>query len=86
MSPTIDRAPKLTRRDVTTKTPRATRPKVLLACGVLYAVLYVVANDVVAATRYAGYSRACRKLSANSLRPAPRPGPSSLPWSPSGPG
>jgi len=31
--------------------------RVLLACGVLYAVLYPIANDAIAATLYDGYSR-----------------------------
>ena len=41
--------------------------QVLLACGVLYAALYVILNDVVAASLYDGYdplSQAISELSA----------------------
>ena len=41
--------------------------QVLLACGVLYAALYVILNDVVAASLYEGYpslSQAVSELSA----------------------
>jgi hypothetical protein len=48
--------------------PTSTRlTQILLACGVLYAVLYVAANDVVAAGLYEGYdpvSQAISELSA----------------------
>ena len=43
----------------------------LLACGVLYALLYVVSNDVVAATRYEGYSRLSQAISELSATSAP---------------
>jgi hypothetical protein len=45
--------------------------KALLACGVLYALLYAVANDVVAASRYAGYSRMAQAVSELSAVGAP---------------
>lgn len=45
--------------------------RVLLACGVLYALFYVVINDVVAASRYAGYSRLSQAISELSATSAP---------------
>lgn len=54
--------------DTTTNTSANTRrTQVLLACGVLYTVLYAVVNDVLAAGRYDGYdpmSQAVSELSA----------------------
>jgi Protein of unknown function (DUF998) len=37
--------------------------KPLLACGVVYSLSYVIANDIVAATRYDGYSRVDQAIS-----------------------
>jgi hypothetical protein len=37
--------------------------RALLACGVVYLILYVIANDVVAATIYDGYSRMDQAIS-----------------------
>jgi hypothetical protein len=71
MSPTIDPALTLTRREVATKTPGATRLKVLLACGVLYALLYPIVNDAIAATLYDGYSRMSQAVSELSATGAP---------------
>jgi hypothetical protein len=48
--------------------------KVLLAGGVLYALFYVVINDVVAASRYAGYSRLSQAISELSATGAPTRG------------
>jgi hypothetical protein len=48
-------------------TPRV----VLLACGLLYAVLYPIVNDVVAATLYDGYSRIDQAVSELSATGAP---------------
>jgi hypothetical protein len=45
--------------------------KALLACGVLAPLLYVVANDVVAAARYPGYDRIARPVSELSATYAP---------------
>lgn len=48
--------------------------QVLLACGIVYAVLYPVANDLVAATMYDGYDRisqAVSELSATGAPPRP---------------
>jgi hypothetical protein len=71
MSTTIDRAAQLVHRDVPTKSNRATVLNVLLACGVLYPLVYAVANDVVAATRYEGYSRMSQAVSELSASGAP---------------
>ena len=53
---------------------RLTVRQALLACGILYAVLYPVVNDGIAATLYAGYSRmsqAVSELSATGAAPRP---------------
>jgi hypothetical protein len=56
MSTTIGRAPHRLRRDAAAGT-RITARQALLACGIAYAVLYPIVNDVIAATLYDGYSR-----------------------------
>jgi hypothetical protein len=43
----------------------------LLACGIAYPVTYVVANDLIAATRYPGYSRVDQVVSELSATGAP---------------
>jgi hypothetical protein len=48
-------------------TPR----QALLACGLLYAVLYPIVNDVIAASLYDGYSRMDQAVSELSARGAP---------------
>jgi hypothetical protein len=53
---------------------RPTWPRVLLACGVLYSVGYAVANDVVAAALYQGYSRLSQAVSELSASGAPTKG------------
>lgn len=45
--------------------------KVLLWCGIAYPVTYVVANDVIAARRYEGYSRVDQAVSELSATGAP---------------
>jgi len=45
--------------------------QVLLSCGILYAVLYPVANDVIAATAYEGYDRMSQAVSELSATGAP---------------
>jgi hypothetical protein len=52
-----------------TQPTRARLTQVLLACGVAYAVVYVVVNDIIAASLYEGYdpvSQAISELSATS--------------------
>ncbi|MEX1047663.1 MAG: DUF998 domain-containing protein [Actinomycetota bacterium] len=68
---TVDLAPGLTRGDVKIKGSRARFQMALLACGGLYSVLYVVANDLVAATRYKGYSRMSQAISELSATGPP---------------
>jgi hypothetical protein len=50
---------------------RANLVRTLLACGVAYPLLYVVGNDVIAATRYEGYSRMSQAISELSAKGAP---------------
>lgn len=45
--------------------------KVLLACGILSSLLYIVANDVLAAMRYPGYNRISQPISELSATFAP---------------
>ena len=45
--------------------------KALLGCGIAYPVTYVVANDVVAASRYPGYTRVDQAVSELSATGAP---------------
>jgi hypothetical protein len=50
---------------------RANLVRALLACGAAYSLLYVVENDVIAATRYEGYSRMSQAISELSAKGAP---------------
>lgn len=50
---------------------RANLVRALLACGVGYSLVYVVENDVIAATRYQGYSRMSQAISELSAKGAP---------------
>jgi hypothetical protein len=59
------------RRDATEQTARITARQALLACGILYAVLYPIVNDVVAAALYDGYSRMSQAVSELSATGAP---------------
>ena len=59
------------RRDLSEQTTRRKVRQALLACGVLYAVLYPVANDAIAATLYPGYSRLSQAVSELSATGAP---------------
>jgi len=45
------------RRQAGAGTAHITSRQTLLACGILYVVLYPIVNDVIAATMYDGYSR-----------------------------
>lgn len=53
------------------RSSRANLVRTLLACGVAYSLLYVVDNDVIAATRYEGYSRMSQAISELSAKGAP---------------
>jgi hypothetical protein len=50
---------------------RANLIRPLLACGVAYSLLYVVESDVIAASRYEGYSRMSQAISELSAKGAP---------------
>ncbi|HSJ21387.1 MAG TPA: DUF998 domain-containing protein [Nocardioidaceae bacterium] len=58
-------------RDVTEQTARITARQALLTCGILYAVLYPIVNDVVAAALYDDYSRMSQAVSELSATGAP---------------
>jgi hypothetical protein len=58
-------------RDFREQAPSVQVRQALLACGILYAVLYPVVNDVVAATMYDGYSRTSQAVSELSAVGAP---------------
>jgi hypothetical protein len=71
MSTSIERAPLEMRHDAPAGTTRISARQALLACGIVYALLYVIVNDVIAATLYDGYSRrsqAVSELSATGAR------------------
>ena len=53
------------------ETTGVTLRRALLACGVLYAVLYPIVNDMIAATLYDGYSRLDQAVSELSAIGAP---------------
>ena len=55
-------------------TARTAVRQALLACGLVYAVLYPLVNDVIAATLYDGYSRTSQAVSElSAVGAAPRP-------------
>lgn len=60
------------RRSANAESCRARRTtNALLACGIAYPVAYVIANDVVGASRYPGYSRRDQAVSELSATGAP---------------
>ena len=71
MSTAIQRVAPGVRRNVTADTTRITAVRALLACGILYAVLYPFVNDAIAATLYDGYSRMDQAVSELSATDAP---------------
>jgi Protein of unknown function (DUF998) len=71
MSTSIERAPLDVRRDATARTTRISARQALLACGIVYALLYPIVNDVIAATLYDGYSRMSQAVSELSATGAP---------------
>lgn len=71
MSTMMDRTRELHHLDTSTERSRSSLPKVLLASGVAYSVVYAVANDVIAATLYDGYSRMSQAISELSATGAP---------------
>jgi Protein of unknown function (DUF998) len=74
MTTTTANSPPLIRRDRQPDALGAAVTRALLACGILYGALYVVANDLVAAASIDGYSRldqAVSELSANGATSQP---------------
>jgi hypothetical protein len=71
MSTSIEPAPLEVRRDTAAGTSRISARRALLACGIVYALLYVIVNDVIAATLYDGYSRMSQAVSELSATGAP---------------
>ena len=71
MATRIDRAPKILLTDAKAETTAITSRKALLACSLLYAVLYPIVNDALAATLYEGYSRIDQAVSELSATDAP---------------
>jgi hypothetical protein len=47
------------------------RRRLLLACGIVYGVVYVISNDLIAASAHHGYSRRDRVVSELSAGSAP---------------
>lgn len=62
MSTTVGRAPEVLFRE-TRAEDRETGRRVLLACGALSSLLYVVATDVIGAAQWSGYSRTTQMVS-----------------------
>lgn len=59
--PTIDQpSPRASTRPTA---PREVLTRILLLCGIAYALLYVVGNDVLAAGRFPGYDRGAQNIS-----------------------
>jgi uncharacterized protein DUF998 len=54
-----------------TRAPQPTLQKILLSCGVIAPVLYIVAYDVIGASLYPGYDRISRPVSELSATYAP---------------
>lgn len=71
MSGSIGQATHGVRREFTDQTTRRKVRQALLVCGMLYAVLYPVVNDAIAATFYGGYSRMSQAVSELSATGAP---------------
>jgi Protein of unknown function (DUF998) len=71
MSTSIERAPLDMRRDATAATTRISARQALLACGIVYALVYPIVNDVIAAALYDGYSRMSQAVSELSATGAP---------------
>lgn len=53
------------------RTTSVTMVQTLLACGILYTLLYPIVNDVIAAAMYDGYSRTSQAVSELSAVGAP---------------
>lgn len=71
MSASIRPAQQEVRRDLRERRMNRSVRQALVACGILYAVLYPVVNDAFAANRYDGYSRLAQAISELSATGAP---------------
>jgi hypothetical protein len=71
MSTTANHAPQHAGRLAGSRTASVSSRQALLACGILYALLYPIVNDVIAATMYDGYSRMSQAVSELSAVGAP---------------
>lgn len=71
MATTIWRMPHGVRRDFGGQPTNARTEQALLTCGFLYAVLYPIVNDAIAAAMYEGYSRSSQAVSELSAVGAP---------------
>ena len=56
--------------DAVAPAPKSIVIRVLVACGALYALSYVIANDVIAASRFRGYNRMNQAVSELSAKGA----------------
>jgi hypothetical protein len=56
--------------DALGRVARSTAARVLVACGALYPLSYVIANDVIAASRFRGYNRIDQAVSELSAKGA----------------
>jgi hypothetical protein len=71
MSATIEQGSRRARRYAGVGIARKSPRQALLACGILYAVLYPIVNDMLAAAMYDGYSRMSQAVSELSAVGAP---------------
>jgi hypothetical protein len=71
MATPVNHAPQHAGRLPGARTAGITSRQALLACGILYALLYPIVNDVIAATMYDGYSRMSQAVSELSAVGAP---------------
>ena len=74
MSVEKGQVPRDARLDLRRLTARTAVRQAMLACGLVYAVLYPLVNDAIAATLYDGYSRTSQAVSElSAVGAAPRP-------------
>lgn len=71
MSVSMRRTPPAVRRGGRELTARPSTRRALLACGIAYAILYPVVNDVIAVSMYDGYNRMSQAVSELSATGAP---------------
>jgi len=71
LAPSMDQKHAHDARQIPSKASRTSLTRTLLACGLLYSLLYAFINDVVAAELYEGYSRTSQAISELSATRAP---------------